>query len=116
MSDKIDTDMRDRELRAKLRHKAVRLAEMIDKELPDFLIAMQLQSVLLCGVVVCGDTIWSVLGEWVERRARMYHGLCPDCSSHVPSQSTHLPICEQCEAKAEDEAKRMELEYGEKGE
>ena len=112
MGNKVDTEMRRKELVAKLRRSTLQLVELIDIEAPDFLLATELESVFLCGMVVCGGDFWHDLGEWIEKRARVYHGLCPDCSSYVPIQLAHLPICEQCEAKIEDEVKRIDAELG----
>ena len=78
--------------------------------MPRFMLAMEIRQVLLSAWCLMPTDMMRELADWLTPRVRTYFGLCIHCESTVPTQLTHPPVCEQCDAKCRDEVEAIDKE------
>jgi hypothetical protein len=66
--------------------------------------ANELLLILEAGCVLCGPEFWELFGKKNTARLRQDFGYCRSCESRIPPQRAFAPLCEQCEAREEDDA------------
>ena len=87
----------------RLRRSVERMLKLIELDAPTVLIASEAMLIHKSAWVVCGTDMGDEMAEWAIATCRQSHGYCQHCNSTVSPMRTHNPICEQCDARLNEE-------------